>query len=137
MPEHIDLNLDDIELDEELKDAFIKMPREEQLFSILSMQAYLRRELAIVKKRQIDFETDYKRYRNHRERREKELIGDLNEGEDGMSITQKVMRVAAQEVAKAFAQRFDVWVYFRDRVLPTIITGFILALLYIVYGRTP
>lgn len=129
---------DDLELDDEVKQAFLQMPREEQLFSILSMQAYLRRELASMKRKQIDAEMDAKRYRQHRESKEREMSDnfDINEtDEEKMSITQKMMVVAAKEVAKAFASRFDVWVYFRDRVLPTLLTGFLLGLLYLVYGK--
>lgn len=132
--------LDTLEMDEERKKALLEMPTDELLVAIFGIQQYIRGELAIVKKRQINFEDDYKRYRNHREKREREMIGNFsgeNNDDDDIPITQKMMRVAAQEVAKAFANRFDVWTYFRDRVLPTLITGFILGLLYLVYGKAP
>lgn len=130
--------LDTLEMDDERKKALLEMPTDELLVAIFGIQQYIRGELAIVKKRQIHFEEDYKRYRNHREKREREMIGNFsgeNNGDDDIPITQKMMRVAAQEVAKAFANRFDFWTYFRDRVLPTLIVGFILGLLYLVYGQ--
>jgi hypothetical protein len=127
----------DIEqMDEDVKNAFLSMSPEEQLLAIWNMQQYLRGEIAVVKKRQLTSEIDVKKYRNYREKREKELFGE-NEDDNGMSITQKVMKLAAKEVADAFARRFDFWVWFRDRVLPVLVTGFIIGLLYLVYGKNP
>ena len=125
-----------IQMDAEAKKAFLAMTREEQLLAILGMQGFIRSELVKVKKDVIDVRTDFtefkresREYRKERERQEKQMLGSL-EGDEDMSTTQKIVR----EVAKAFAQRFDFWAWFRDRVLPTLLTGFILGLLYLVYG---
>lgn len=131
--------LDALEMDEDRKKTLMAMPTEELLIAIFGVQQYLRSEIATIKKRQILSEQDAKKYRAHRERKEQNIMNDLDHldevDENHMSITQKMMVVAAKEVAKAFSQRFDFWTYFRDRVLPTLITGFILGLLYLVYGQ--
>ena len=145
--------LDMIEMDETAKKVFMSMSREDQLFAILGMVSFLRNELAVVKKGQIGTQEEVKKlredqnhYRQVRERREKLLQDQINgifnrantmtmpgriEDADEEDTTEKV----AAEVAKIFASRFDFWVWFRDKVLPTIILTIILGLLYLVFGN--
>ena len=136
--------LDAIEMDEERKKALLQMPTDELLLAIFSIQQYIRGEIATVKKKQLLFEQDYKQYRDQREEREREILNGLNSGDDDdddIPITQKMMRVAAQEVAKAFANRFDWGVYLRDRVLPgfisTAITILIIMMGLFMSGKWP
>ncbi len=125
-----------IQMDDEAKKVFLAMPREEQLLAILGMQSWTRAELVNVKKDVInvrgdltEFKRESREYRVKRERKENHLLGDL-EGDDGMSTTQKIVR----EIAKEFGKRFDFWAWFRDRVLPSIITLITLAILYLTFG---
>ena len=125
-----------IQMDPEAKKAFLAMPREEQLLTILGMQSFIRSELANVKKDVIDvrsdlteFKKESRAYRVQREKQEKKMLGSL-EGDDELSTTQKIVR----EVAKAFSQRFDFWIWFRDKVLPGIVSLIALAILYLTFG---
>jgi hypothetical protein len=113
-----------ISMDDGARDAFSTMPREEQLLVIFGLEMSNSNRLAIVERRQIDFERDSREYRNVRETRER------NHSDDVMTTTGKI----ADEIRRAFAQRFDWSVYFRDRILPTILTAISLGLLYLVFG---
>lgn len=121
-----------IEFDWDARTAFLKLSREEQLMALLSAQAYLRGEVANVKKWQIDFQTDNKSYRKERE--EHERNGD---SVDVAGLTEKI----AQGVQKALAQRFDVWVWLRDKVAPSLVSTAIMAIIIlmglIATGRFP
>ena len=110
-------------LDEDAKESFLAMTKEDQLLVILSMEGSNSNRLAIVERWQIDFQRDQNKYRQQREKRE-------GSDEDVMSITQKMAKVFAQEIAK----RFDFWAWARDRILPPIAIAFILGLLYLVFG---
>ena len=113
-------------MDEDAKAMFLDMTREEQLTVLLSMAASNSNRLALVERRQIDFETDYKAYRRERER--KEVID--NDDDEKMGTTQKIVKMIEEERAKQF--NYVVW--FRDRVMPTIITAITLALLALAFG---
>jgi hypothetical protein len=126
---------DAVQMDENAKKVFLSMPREEQLLAILGINAWTRSELAVVKKDVVSIQADLEEtrrdlvsYRIKRERQERES----REYDDDATITntQKI----AKEVAKALAQRFDFWTWFRDRVLPTVVTIITLAILYFVFG---
>lgn len=104
-----------VEFDWEARAAFLKMTREEQLMAVLSAQAYLRGEIAKVKKWQIDYETESKSYRRSRETHEREHNGDSVDIEN---VTQKI----AQGVQKALSQRFNIWVWLRDKVAPQFVS---------------
>jgi hypothetical protein len=111
-------------LDEDAKEAFLSMSREDQLTVILSMEASNSNRLAKVEKWQIDFEREARVYRSQRERRE-------NSNEDEVvNITQKILKA----IADADAAKFNVWVWFRDRVLPSVIGLITLGILYLVFG---
>jgi hypothetical protein len=120
--------LDDIlslnHLSEDARRAFLAKTREEQLLAILGMEAYLRGEIASMKRRQIDFESDLREYRKKREN--KEGI----KGNDAVDTTQKI----ANAIRDALGQRFDWGVYFRDKILPPILVIIATGILYIVFG---
>ena len=119
---------DSVQMDPEARKVFIAMPREEQLLAILGMQAWMRAELVTVKKQVIEtqdnleeFKKESRRYRVKRERRE-----GVNDGDDTMSTTEKI------------SQQFNKpWVWFRDKVLPQVISLIVLAILYLTFGKTP
>lgn len=109
-------------MDEDAKAMFLDMTREEQLTVLLSMAASNSNRLALVERRQIDFEADYKSYRRERERKEN--------GEDEMGTTQKIVKMIEEERAKQF--NYAIW--FRDRVMPQVITLITLAILALAFG---
>jgi hypothetical protein len=113
-----------MEMDEEAKRTFLAMVREEQLLAIMGMQAYIRSDLANVKKKQMDFEQELRQYRMQRERREDEHDHEI------MNTTQKIVK-ALQE---AKANEFNAGIWFRDKVLPGIISLITLGILYLVFG---
>jgi hypothetical protein len=117
-------SLVEMEMDDEAKKAFLAMVREEQLLAIMGMQAFIRSDLANVKKRQIEFENELRQYRMQRERRE-----DTHDSEV-MNTTQKIVTA----IANAKAQEFNFWLWFRDKVLPGIISLITLGILYLVFG---
>jgi hypothetical protein len=130
---------DAVQMDPDAKRVFLNMPREEQLLAILGMQAWTRSELVNVQRMVLDtrddlasFKEESRRERTKRELRESRLpSGNTDDDqEDETSITQKV----AREIAKALAQRFDVWIYFRDKILPPILIAVTFAILYQAFG---
>jgi hypothetical protein len=109
--------------DQDAKLSFLGMSREDQLTVILAMEGSNSNRLAVVEKWQIEFEKDKNVYRRQREDREKN-------DDDLMTNTQKMAKIVAQE----FAKRFDFWSWFRDRILPTVVTIIVLAILYMAFG---
>jgi hypothetical protein len=111
-------------LDDDAKAAFLDMPREEQLVILLSMEGSNSNRLAVVERWQIDFKQDNRIYREQRERRE-------NGGDDDMmNITQKILKA----IEEADSKKFNFFVWFRDRVLPTVMTAITLGILYLIFG---
>jgi hypothetical protein len=125
---------DTVQMDPEAKQVFLAMPREEQLLAIIGMQAWLRSDVANVKKDVIETKSDLKEFKremnSYRMRREKKEEDRERGGEELLTTTQKIVR----EVSKAFSQRFDFWTWFRDKVLPAIMTAISLGILYAVFG---
>lgn len=126
-----------IEIDENAKKVFLSMPREEQLLAILGMQSFTRSELANIIKKQYEFEEQLKQfqrqttsYRAYRERKEKSNSID-DDNEDVLNITDKIVKGVRAELA----QRFDVWVYLRDKVLPQLLTMIIIAILALTFAN--
>lgn len=109
-------------MDNSAKEAFISMPRENQLLVLLSIEMSNSNRLAKVEKKQIDMEADVKTYRRERERREDDSDDHL------LNTTQKMLKILAQEKAK----EFNWGIYFRDRVLPNILSPAILILIYLI-----
>lgn len=99
---------DAVQMDEDAKKVFLSMPPQEQLLAILGMQAWMRSEIVVIKKDVIEIK-----------KRQKSQTS----GEDTMSTTEKInQRVSAP------------WVWFRDKVLPQIVTLVTLAILYLTFG---
>jgi len=112
------------QLDDEQKNIFKAMPREDQLLSILSIELSNSNRLANVEKKQITMETDIQNYRIKREKREDSGDNEI------MNTTQKILKALAQSKAN----EFNVWLWFRDKVLPGIVSLITLGVLYLVFG---
>lgn len=111
-------------LDPDAKDTFVSMSDQERDVVLLSMESSNSNRLAKVEKWQIDFERDARSYRAQRERLE-------NGDDDKMGTTQKIVKMIEEERAKQF--NYVVW--FRDRVMPQVITLITLAILYLAFGN--
>jgi hypothetical protein len=109
-----------ISQDDIQKSAFLLLPLNEQMAVLFDMQRYLRGEIASVKKEFIDFEEELRQVRRNREKREEKHDQDM------LTTTEKI--------ALALSKRFDVWTYFRDKILPQILTLIIIGLLYLIFG---
>jgi len=114
-------------MDNGAKEAFISMPRENQLLVLLSIEMSNSNRLAKVEKKQIEVEIDVKQYRRQRESREDNSNGDI------MNTTQKILKA----ISEADAKKFNYGIWFRDRVLPSVITVITLALLALAFGYKP
>src|SRR5690349_9766523 len=90
-------------VDDDEKETFLAMSREDQLVVLLSMEGSNSNRLAVVEKWQIDFQRDNRLYREKRERRESHD----EEGDDRMSTTQKIVKMIEEERAKQF--NYSVW----------------------------
>lgn len=109
-------------LDEDARLSFLSMSREDQLLVILSMEGSNSNRLAVVEKWQIDFQRDRNLYREKRENKE-------NNEEEVTNITQKIVKTFAQEMSK----QFNFWLWFRDKVLPSMTTVGLMVLLYMIF----
>ena len=107
-------------VDADARDNFASMEEKDQLLVIFSLEMSNSKRLATVERKQIEFERDYNSYRRNREKMERDRK------EDTLSTTQKIIA----ELAK----QFDWSVYFRDRILPPILTAIALGILYLVFG---
>lgn len=115
-------------LTEDAKSAFLDMTENERMIVLLSIEGSNSNRLAVVERRQIDTERDNRIYRQQREIKEKN--GENHKDENDMNTTQKIIRMIEEERAKQF--NYAVW--FRDRVLPQVITLVTLAVLYLTFG---
>lgn len=111
-------------LDNDARETFLGMSREDQLIILLSMEGANSNRLAKVEKWQIDFELDSRLYREKRERREGRVDDDL------VTTTQKILKA----IKDSDAAKFNYGVWFRDRVLPQVISLITLAVLYLTFG---
>lgn len=111
-------------LDADAKDYFLSMSEEERDAILLSIESSNSNRIAVVEKRQIEFERDVRSYRRQREMRED------NDSEEVMNTTQKILKA----IAEAEAKKFNYAAWFRDRVLPQVITLITLAVLYLTFG---
>lgn len=114
-------------MDNGAKEAFISMPRENQLLVLLSIEMSNSNRIANVEKKQIETDRDLKEYRRKREQREDDS------DESIMNTTQKMLKILAEQKAK----EFNTATYIRDKVLPQIITFITLALLALAFGYKP
>lgn len=114
-------------MDNGAKEAFVSMTRENQLLVLLSIAMSNSNRIANVEKKQIETERDMKEYRRKREQRES------NSDDEVMNTTQKIIKVLTEMESKKF--NYAIW--FRDRVMPQVITVITLALLALAFGYKP
>lgn len=114
-------------MDNGAKEAFLSMTVENQRLVLFSIEISNSNRIANVEKKQIEIDRDMREYRRTRERRE-----DHND-ESIMDTTQKILKA----IAEAEAKKFNVGVYVRDKILPTVITFVTLALLALAFGYKP
>src|SRR4030065_2191159 len=112
------------DLTEDQKVAFLSSSKEEKLAALFGRLAYIRSDLANVKKEQIGFGQALNSFK--RELRDVRITREKMEQERQQNTDQKI--------EAALSKRFDFWVYLRDRVLPSIITLILLAVLYLTFG---
>lgn len=112
-------------LDDDLRQDFISMSEQERDTVLLSLSGSNSNRLALVERWQIEFERNNRLYREKRERMES------RNGDDEVNITQKIL----QAIKENEAAKFDWWIWFRDRVLPVVVTVGFLALLGLLYGK--
>ena len=96
------------------RDVFKRMESKDQIMGLFDMTRYVRGEIAGMRRDLIEFKEDNKTYRNQREQIEQ-------------STTAKIETI--------LSKRFDFWVYFRDKILPAIMTTIIIALLYLAFNK--
>lgn len=109
-------------MDNGAREAFLAMNPESQLLVIFSIEMSNSNRLANVERKQIDVEVDLKNYRKKREARED------NGDNEVINTTQKILNA----IADAKAKEFNWSIYFRDRVLPNILSPAILILIYLI-----
>jgi len=119
-----------IEISDQEKQSFVKMPLADQLATIFDMLRYTRGEISSIRKNEIDFRIDLNDFKGElREVRRKREEREEKRETDLLTTTQKIKAV--------LEKRFDFWTYLRDKVLPQIITLVVIGLLYLVFGKTP
>ena len=96
------------------RDVFKRQEPKDQVMALFDMTRYVRGEIASVKRLIIDLQQDIQTYRAKRE-------------EEETGTTQKIER--------ALSKQFDFWAYFRDKIIPPILTMVIIALLYLAFQR--
>ena len=113
----------EVEMDENARRVFLAMPREEQLLAILGMIAFLRSELAIMKRDSIQ-------YRQKREKREKILDEILDTDPKIKALTPDEKETTLQKII-ALATRPARPGYLLDKILTLIVL--ILAMLFYLF----
>lgn len=99
--------------------AFQAMRPEEQVLSLFDMLRFTRAEIASTRRAVLDLQTDITHYRSVRE---------VSEKQSGLMTTSQKIRAVMNE-------RFDTGAWFRDRVLPQVMTIIVIALLYLVFQK--
>ena len=94
------------------RDVFRRMQTNDQVMALFDMTRYVRGEIAGMRKDLINFTMDIQNYRVKREANEEDT-------------TAKIERV--------LGSKFDFGVWFRDKVLPSVITTIVIALLFLAF----
>jgi len=94
------------------RDVFKRMEHQDQSMALFDMMRSVRGEIAATKRAILDMQEDVTKYRRVREIKE--------------SNTE-------QKIESILAKRFDFWAYFRDKIIPPILTMIIIALLYLAF----
>lgn len=93
------------------------MGEHDQVMALFDMLRYLRGEIASVKRDILDLHADLTHYRNLREQKE------VKE------------QTTSQKIRAVIKEQFDFWAWFRDKVLPSILTVIVLALLVLAFSK--
>lgn len=104
--------LDDATIDQAVL-IFKRLPQTEQTVALYEMLRYIRSEIAVIKKKQIEIETELHRAKMYTEER-------LDTSERIRAILDK---------------RFDAWSWFRDKVLPFIVIAILVAVFQLTWGK--
>jgi hypothetical protein len=96
------------------RNLFRRMETSDQVMALFDMTRYIRSEVAAIRKDIIELRDDLKSYRATREEREQ-------------NTTAKIKAV--------LNERFDFWKWFMDKVMPTLATTTIIALLYLIFNK--
>lgn len=99
------------------------MSDQEKMAALYDMISFIRNDVASVKKNDIELRNDFDVFQ--RETRSVRRAREEKEEREETTI---------DKIEKVLSKRFDAWVYFRDRILPTILTLIITAILYVVFG---
>lgn len=105
------------------KMSFLRMSDQEKMAALYDMISFIRNDVASVKKNDIELRNDFDVFQ--RETRSVRRAREEKEEREETTI---------DKIEKVLSKRFDAWVYFRDRILPTILTLIITAILYVVFG---
>lgn len=105
------------------KNSFLRMTDQEKMAALYDMVTFIRNDMANLKKNIIEIRNDFETFQ--RETRKVRQMREEREAEEETTI---------DKIEKVLSKRFDAWVYFRDRILPTILTLIITALLYVAFG---
>lgn len=103
-----------IDFNDTERDVFKRMEHQDQSMALFDMLRYVRQEIASTKRIMLNFQADIQNYRSQREEKEH-------------GTTEKIKAV--------LNERFDFWKWFMDKVMPTIATSGILALLYLIFNK--
>ena len=98
--------------------SFERLPPENQMMIVYDMLSYVRSTIANMEKNNIAFQQDLHSYRAKREQQDNIALLTTNE-----------------KIEQILAKRFDAWVYFRDRILPSVLIAIVLGVLYVVFGK--
>jgi len=104
------------------KQVFMSFSNQEQREALFDMVEYVRGELANDKKEHIDIKGNVAHLQGELQgvRRRKD------KADKSMTTSEKIMAV--------LDRRFDTWSWFRDKVLPQIVSVIIFGILYMVFG---
>lgn len=93
--------------------VFKRLPQTEQVVALYEMLRYIRSEVAIIKKKQIEIESELQRA---------ELYA-----EDRLDTNERIRAI--------LDKRFDTWSWFRDKVLPFIVVAILIAIFQLTWGK--
>lgn len=125
--------LDAVQADREARQVFLKMPREEQLLTILGILAVNSSQVAILQKEFITLKKDNTSYREEREKREKKLTEILDTNPDIKALSPEAKENTMQKII-ALATRPAKSGALLDKVLSLILV--ILFVLFVM-GKIP
>lgn len=109
------------------RQSFLRMTDQEKMAALYDMITFIRSDVATAVKNTIVLRDDLETFQ--RETRKVRAAREEKELQEETTI---------DKIEKVLSKRFDAWVYFRDRILPTILTLIITGILYAVFrGNIP